>query len=91
MKAKAPGKVVLSGAYAVLEGAPCIVTAVDRYVIADTDKSAAHIADEVRAAMPPPYPHIDANELRSAGRKIGTRVERCDRGSEPSGGRTRRL
>src|SRR5690606_12116062 len=36
MKTKAPGKVVLSGAYAVLEGAPCIVTAVDRYVYADS-------------------------------------------------------
>lgn len=62
---------MLSGAYAVLEGAPCIVTAVDRYVYADSSKPAEHIADEVRAAMPPPYPHIDANELRSGGRKLG--------------------
>jgi phosphomevalonate kinase len=71
MKTKAPGKVVLSGAYAVLEGAPCIVTAVDRYVYADTGRPADHIADEVRAAMEPPFPHIDANELRSGGRKLG--------------------
>jgi phosphomevalonate kinase len=71
VKARAPGKVVLSGAYAVLEGAPCIVTAVDRYVEADSSKQAAHIADEVRAAMPPPYPYIDANELRSGDRKLG--------------------
>lgn len=71
MKAKAPGKVVLSGAYAVLEGAPCIVTAVDRYVHADASKPAAHIADEVRAAMPPPYPYIDATELRQGERKLG--------------------
>lgn len=71
MQARAPGKVVLSGAYAVLEGAPCVVTAVDRYVYADSTKPAEHIADEVKAAMPPPYPHIDANELRSGGRKLG--------------------
>jgi phosphomevalonate kinase len=32
----APGKLVLTGAYAVLEGAPAIVAAVDRYVVADT-------------------------------------------------------
>jgi phosphomevalonate kinase len=71
MKAKAPGKVVLSGAYAVLEGAPCIVTAVDRYVCADSRKPAEHIAEEVRAAMAAPYPHIDASALRSGGRKLG--------------------
>lgn len=71
MKTKAPGKVVLSGAYAVLEGAPCIVTAVDRYVNADTSKPAGHIADEVRAAMPAPYPYIDATELREGDRKLG--------------------
>ncbi len=35
MRARAPGKVVLSGAYSVLRGAPAIVTAVDRYVEAD--------------------------------------------------------
>lgn len=71
MKARAPGKVVLSGAYAVLEGAPCIVTAVDRYVTADSDRAAAHIAPEVQVAMPPPYPYIDASELRNGGRKLG--------------------
>jgi phosphomevalonate kinase len=31
----APGKLVLTGAYAVLEGAPAIVAAVDRYAVAD--------------------------------------------------------
>lgn len=71
MKARAPGKVVMSGAYAVLEGSPCIVTAVDRYVIADSSRDAEHIADEVRAAMPPPFPHIDASALRHDGRKLG--------------------
>jgi phosphomevalonate kinase len=32
----APGKLVLTGAYAVLEGAPAIVVAVDRYAVVDT-------------------------------------------------------
>ena len=35
MKVLAPGKLVLTGAYAVLEGAPAIVVAVDRYAVAD--------------------------------------------------------
>ncbi len=35
MKVLAPGKLVLTGAYAVLEGAPAIVAAVDRYATAD--------------------------------------------------------
>ncbi len=35
MKVIAPGKLVLTGAYAVLEGAPAIVIAVDRYAVAD--------------------------------------------------------
>lgn len=35
MNVIAPGKLVLTGAYAVLEGAPAIVVAVDRYAVAD--------------------------------------------------------
>jgi phosphomevalonate kinase len=35
VKVIAPGKLVLTGAYAVLEGAPAIVVAVDRYAVAD--------------------------------------------------------
>jgi phosphomevalonate kinase len=37
MRVVAPGKLILTGAYAVLEGAPAIVLAVDRYAIADTN------------------------------------------------------
>jgi len=37
VKVIAPGKLVLTGAYAVLEGAPAIVAAVDRYAVADSD------------------------------------------------------
>ncbi len=48
MRVIAPGKLVLTGAYAVLDGAPAIVAAVDRYAIsdqlapADVDVSALH-------------------------------------------------
>jgi phosphomevalonate kinase len=70
--ARAPGKVVLSGAYAVLHGAPALVTAVDRYVVADTSRPADFIAPEVTAALgshPPPW--FDASALRQDGRKLG--------------------
>ncbi len=36
MRVIAPGKLVLTGAYAVLEGSPAIVVAVDRYAVVDT-------------------------------------------------------
>jgi|HubBroStandDraft_4_1064222.scaffolds.fasta_scaffold202966_2 phosphomevalonate kinase len=48
MRVIAPGKLVLTGAYAVLDGAPAIVAAVDRYAISDqrspanVDVSALH-------------------------------------------------
>ena len=51
MRARAPGKLVLSGAYAVLEGAPALVAAVDRYVVADTARAAELVTPEVRAAI----------------------------------------
>lgn len=51
--ARAPGKLVLSGAYAVLEGAPALVTAVDRYVLADASRLSTFITPEVRAALTP--------------------------------------
>lgn len=72
MKARAPGKVVLSGAYAVLEGAPALVTAVDRYVVADSSQTATFEAPEVRAAIPTgPLPRIDVSALRRGDRKLG--------------------
>jgi phosphomevalonate kinase len=51
MIARAPGKVVLSGAYAVLEGAPALVAAVDRYVIADARRDASRVTHEVAEAL----------------------------------------
>lgn len=72
MKARAPGKLVLSGAYSVLEGAPAIVTAVDRYVCCDASRSAEFITPEVRAALPAAEaPSFDASALRAEGRKLG--------------------
>lgn len=72
MKARAPGKVVLSGAYAVLEGAPAIVSAVTRYVTSDAELPAERITPEVRAALPDgPYPSFDASELRDGQHKLG--------------------
>jgi phosphomevalonate kinase len=49
--ARAPGKLVLSGAYSVLEGAPAIVAAVDRYVVADGARAADFVTDEVAVAV----------------------------------------
>jgi phosphomevalonate kinase len=78
--ARAPGKIVLSGAYAVLEGAPSIVAAVDRYVVADASRPAALVTDEVRAAIEAGVldraPWFDAAALRTAlpdgsSRKLG--------------------
>ncbi len=72
MRARAPGKLVLSGAYAVLYGAPALVTAVDRYVVADTSREPRFIAPEVSAALAERYqnvrhPDFDASALRDAG------------------------
>jgi phosphomevalonate kinase len=64
--------VVLSGAYAVLEGAPAIVSAVDRYVTSDTELAPERITPEVRAALPEgPFPGFDASELRDGPHKLG--------------------
>jgi phosphomevalonate kinase len=71
--ARAPGKIVISGAYAVLEGAPAVVTAVDRYASADATRRAAWATPEVQAALPAgvPAPWFDASELRAGDRKLG--------------------
>ncbi|NUP12792.1 MAG: hypothetical protein HOW73_42685 [Polyangiaceae bacterium] len=69
MKARSPGKLVLSGSYSVLWGAPAIVTAVDRFATADRDRAAIHVAEEVVAAVelglvPAPC-FVDAGPLRT--------------------------
>jgi len=42
-RVRAPGKLVLTGAYAVLAGAPAIVMAVDRYAVADASSTPADV------------------------------------------------
>lgn len=75
MIARAPGKVVLAGAYAVLEGAPAWVAAVNRYVVADSRRTPSLVTPEVRAALHEAHaaPWFDARELRDAAtsRKLG--------------------
>jgi phosphomevalonate kinase len=74
-RAKAPGKVVIAGAYAVLEGAVALVCAVDRYVVADAARPAslltAEVAQAVRNGALQHAPHFDSSALRSNGRKLG--------------------
>ena len=76
MKARAPGKLVLSGAYAVLEGAPALVAAVDRWAEADTSREPPFVTREVEAALTreapgATAPWFDASPLRHAGTKLG--------------------
>jgi len=72
MRAAAPGKLVVSGAYSVLWGAPAIVTAVDRVVIADSGRVAELVTPEVACAIGArPAPWFDASALRSGDRKLG--------------------
>lgn len=80
MRAEAPGKLVISGAYAVLRGAPAVVVAVDRRVKADSSRSAPLLTPEVSAALAelfgetrvaPAAPHFAAEELRQEDRKLG--------------------
>ncbi len=72
MKAYAPGKLVLTGAYAVLAGAPAIVVATSRGVTADSARVAEHVTPEVAAALgSAPAPAIDAGPLFFGTRKIG--------------------
>jgi phosphomevalonate kinase len=72
--ARAPGKVVISGAYAVLEGAPAVVAAVDRYVVADASRRAPRMTPEVGEALARrggAAPWFDAAALWDEGRKLG--------------------
>jgi phosphomevalonate kinase len=72
VRARAPGKLVLSGAYAVLHGAPAIATAVDRYVLADSSRAAEFVTPEVEQSIGRERaPWFDASKLRQAGKKLG--------------------
>lgn len=73
MRVIAPGKLLLTGAYVVTEGAPAIVVAIDRYAVADTRSVDPHPSPEVRVAFPDGgAPRVDVCALQSAsGRKLG--------------------
>jgi phosphomevalonate kinase len=82
MRARAPGKLVLSGAYSVLRGAPALVSAVTRYAFATIGAPATFESEEVRAFLDtlppeqrPPHPQLDAAALRTnvpgGSRKLG--------------------
>lgn len=72
MKARAPGKLVLTGAYAVLEGAPALVAAVDRHAIADGDNCVRTGSPELRALFgDAPAPKVDTSALYEDGVKLG--------------------
>lgn len=75
-RVSAPGKLVLSGAYAVLRGAPSLVTAVDRRVEVDASRDASFETPEVAAALrmwggPSRHPWFDASALRKGENKLG--------------------
>jgi phosphomevalonate kinase len=73
VKVRAPGKLVLTGAYAVLEGAPAIVVAVGRHAVADGSRVEPTPSAEVREALGPlAAPSVDARALfDDSGRKLG--------------------
>lgn len=72
MNVFAPGKLVLTGAYAVLHGAPAIVVATSRGATADTARVAPSPTPEVRAALGDAgAPHVDASPMFAFGRKLG--------------------
>jgi len=73
MKVFAPGKLVLTGAYAVLGGAPAIVMATNRGAYADSARVSPTATAEVRAALGDAVdaPHVDASSLFLGARKLG--------------------
>jgi len=70
VKTRAPGKLLLSGAYAVLDGAPALVVAVNRYAIADGAITDDSPMEEVRSALQNP-PRVDVTQLRDGDNKLG--------------------
>ncbi len=73
MRAFAPGKLVLTGAYAVLHGAPSIAVAVSRGAVADSSTVALSPTPEVVAALGPGEraPFVDLSAMFLGDRKIG--------------------
>jgi phosphomevalonate kinase len=71
MKVRAPGKLLLLGAYAVLEGGDALVVAVDRFAVAD-DARTGEASREVRAALgDEPAPVVDTSGMYAGEAKLG--------------------
>jgi phosphomevalonate kinase len=69
---RAPGKLLLSGAYVVLDGAPATVLSVARYAVANASVRAIPKAAEVlRAYGNKPAPSLDLHDLTDGQRKLG--------------------
>jgi len=78
--ASAPGKALLCGEYAVLDGAPAVVAAVDRRVVVEWSDDVEEMPPEVASTLDlarsrhgdiPGSLRIDASELRRDGIKLG--------------------
>ncbi|MEO7111081.1 MAG: hypothetical protein ABI183_11645 [Polyangiaceae bacterium] len=69
--AVAPGKMLFTGAYAVLEGSPAIVIAVNRHARAELGRDAENPSAEVREALGEKCPFCDASALHIDGKKLG--------------------
>jgi len=71
LRVVAPGKILLTGSYAVLEGAPALVCAVDRYAVA-SEPSGGPAAAEVAAAFGHATPpSVEVAALSRGGQKLG--------------------
>jgi len=67
----APGKLLLTGAYAVLEGAPAIVCAVSRLAVAGGERRGAPSAEVAAAMHGAEAPGIDVSDLFAGSQKLG--------------------
>ena len=71
LRVVAPGKMLLTGSYAVLEGAPALVCAVDLWAVA-REASAGTVSAEVAAAFGTEVaPSVDVSALSRGGKKLG--------------------
>ena len=72
MRVFAPGKLVLTGAYAVLNGAPAVVVATSRGAVADSSRAPSFVTPEVKTALGErTAPHVDASSMFVGDRKLG--------------------
>lgn len=69
--AVAPGKMLFTGAYAVLDGAPAVVIAINRHARADGSRVAENPNAEVKEALGEKAPFCDASALHLDGKKLG--------------------